>query len=720
MMLRIVAAPLAACCAVIWSVCAPEAAAQGWNDARTAALVARATARRAQQLADTALIDYKADAHGYVTFLAQVGQGFPEPPKIVKADELVLQVYWRAPNLSKQIIQGRRDTLLLPTDIQYHRDHLAIVQNNFPNVIRVGEGDEVRDVPHPLSAAGLRMYDFHISDSLRYRLPDRTIEVYEVKVKPKDDRSAGVIGAVYIDTAGAQVVRMAFSFTRAALLDASLEDVSIVLENGLIEGRFWLPRHQEVEIRRTGTWMDYPVRGIIRGRWEISQYQINVHFSPALFAGDEIVQLPPAQQKLYPWPYPRILDSLPPDVRAVTDEDVQRVQAEARSLVRKQALQRTQSSVLAARGLSQLVHFNRVEGVAVGLGATQRLGAGVSITGRAGYGLADHDWKGQLSLAWQSATGTQARVFSGRDLRDVGDVQERSGAANSLAAQEFGSDYVDPYEATALGGQLQLRKVGGIDWNIRGAAEKPRTLAVHAAPVVNRFLPTVAVDERRSLRFSVSAEHPTALALLGTELRWTAELREATPLDPGTCAVTIGPPPLQQVGSACVGSYQTLRAFLMADVERPFGAQRFVARSFAGAVSARNDLFPSQELVYFGGPVTAPGYEFHEFVSRAAVSQRVEWQTPIPFPSISLGRFGRSPRDATLAPFANLLFTRPFEQDVRGGGAPLSPHVTGVYPSAGVGLLTLFDLLRVDVARGIRRGRWTLSVDVNSEFWSIL
>ncbi|HMI56062.1 MAG TPA: hypothetical protein VK494_07745, partial [Gemmatimonadaceae bacterium] len=95
---------------------------QAWNDLRTRALVEHATERRASQLADTALVDYKATAHGYVTFLAQFGEGFPEPPKIVKADELGLEVYWHAPDLSKQRIMGRRDTLLLPTDINYHRD----------------------------------------------------------------------------------------------------------------------------------------------------------------------------------------------------------------------------------------------------------------------------------------------------------------------------------------------------------------------------------------------------------------------------------------------------------------------------------------------------------------------------------------------------------------------------------------------------------------------
>src|SRR2546421_276596 len=93
-----------------------------WNSPGVRTLVERATARRAQQLADTGLADYHARAHGYLTFLAQVGAGFSEPPRVVKADELALDVYWKAPAMSRQIIIGRRDTLLLPTDISYHRD----------------------------------------------------------------------------------------------------------------------------------------------------------------------------------------------------------------------------------------------------------------------------------------------------------------------------------------------------------------------------------------------------------------------------------------------------------------------------------------------------------------------------------------------------------------------------------------------------------------------
>src|SRR5688572_19390621 len=196
-MTRFLAATMAACGIALVALLPARVVAQTWNDPRTLGLVARATERRAQQLADTGLVDYKASARGYLTFLAQLGEGFPEPPKIVKADELALEVYWRAPDLSKQRIVGRRDTLLLPTDISYHRDHLGIVQNNFPDIIRLGEGDEVSDVPHPLSTRGAAAYDFAITDSLRVRHSNRSVDAYRVSVRPRDDRAAAAVGAVY-------------------------------------------------------------------------------------------------------------------------------------------------------------------------------------------------------------------------------------------------------------------------------------------------------------------------------------------------------------------------------------------------------------------------------------------------------------------------------------------------------------------------------------------
>ena len=236
---------------------------------------ARGSARRQLIQADTSLRSYQARAHGFVFFLAQVGQGLTEPPRLVKADELQLEVYWRAPSLSKQTILGWRDGTWLPTDINYHRDHLGVVTNNYGNRIRIGGGDEVRDVIHPLSPEGLGRYDFALQDSLELQANTRTVRVYEVAVRPKSFAEPLVIGTLYLDVETAEVVEFRFSFTPSSYLDAELEDISIVLENALYEGRYWLPERQEIEIRRRTTWLDFPARGIIQGRWEIGDYELN-------------------------------------------------------------------------------------------------------------------------------------------------------------------------------------------------------------------------------------------------------------------------------------------------------------------------------------------------------------------------------------------------------------------------------------------------------------
>ena len=129
--------------------------AQAWNSAEALALIRRGIERRQVAQADPALQSYHTRAHGFVLFLAQVGKGLGGPPRLVKADELNVEVYWQAPNRSKQVILEWRDGRFLPTDINYHRDHLGIVTNNFGDLIRIGEGDEVKDAVHPLSPAGL-------------------------------------------------------------------------------------------------------------------------------------------------------------------------------------------------------------------------------------------------------------------------------------------------------------------------------------------------------------------------------------------------------------------------------------------------------------------------------------------------------------------------------------------------------------------------------------
>ena len=701
-------------------VAAPRsvAAQRAWNDSTTRLLVQRATERRARQLADSGLVDYSAQAHGYLTFLGQLGDGFPLPPKVVKADELMLEVYWRAPNYSKQWILGRRDTLLLPTDINYHRDHLGIVQNNFPDIIRLGDGDEVQDVAHPLSPRGLATYDYQLSDSLRFEIPGRIIDVYEVRVRPTNDREPAAVGAVYIAKDDGQIVRMAFSFTRSALKDPQLEDVSIVIENSLIEGRFWLPRRQDIEIRRTGSWMDFPARGIIRGRWEIREYRVNQGETVALTPGPEILFAPPQRRARFRWSDSSIMAGIPSDVRIANDADVRQVQEEARRLVRGQALQRSRGTLPSARSMSDLVRVTRAEGLALGGGLRRRVGAGVDVGAMLRVGFSDHEPKATLSLGRERADGTAIRLRAYREYAEAGDEAETSRVRNSLAAQEFGSDYTQPFDTRGLAATVQLGAYAGMRWKFDGGYEWQQGVGVAAHPSQGRYAPTLAAYRGRGGRLALIADRPAAPWWWGSLLRIRAEARvgelAAWSNDRSSAGDSFDPAP---------GLYW--RGFAVAELSREFGRGQLQLRFAGGAVQAEHQVAP-QLLLFAGGPVSAPGYNFHAFRSRAIASQHVEWRFPVPFRALPLGRWGRIPGEARLAPFAHSVYSAAGvagtlrSPNADGGLVAGAPYRRGWYPSVGVGALALFDLVRVDVARGLRNGRWTFGIDISRDFWSIL
>ena len=696
-------------------VMASRLGAQAWDDPRVLTIVRQATDRRVQQLTDSGLAGYQATAHGYVTFLAQLGVGFRELPRVVKADELALEVYWRAPDISKQRIVGRRDTTLLPTDIQYHLDHLGIIQNNFPATIRLGEGDEVRDVPHPLSGPGLQSYHFALTDSLRITIPGRVIDVYEVQVRPRNEQRPGVIGAVYLDRDEARVVRMAFSFTRASFLDRMLEDVSIVLENGLVGTRFWLPRRQEVEIRRVLSWLDYPVRGIIRGRWEIGDYAVNAELVTVPYVGPEITSAPPAQLRAYPWATPRLVDSLPEESRIPTPSEIRRVQEAARLLVREQGLNRKRG-VLAARGASDLVRFDRTSGLALGTGVSAQFGGGWIADLRGRFGFGDHRARGSLSVGWQSRGGAALKVFASDDVRDAGDVVERSMLMNSLAAQEFGSDFTDHFGVRELGvvGALPW---GPTHWTLTLAKAKHVPLALHAGSFAGSFRAAFDAAAQQTYSADLRLDVPTA-TFWGLEWQFRAVARSSTEF-PGERIACAAP-------TICTANYEVVRLTAAARVERSFGPIQLLHETFAGVLSGGTVL--AQDLFFLGGPVSAPGYAYHSLVGAGTQSHGFEARFPVPVPRVSLGRFGRLPARAMLAPHWTVAgmhqvgagmeikrgtFPAPATDPFRSTG-------TGWYQSAGVSLIAAFDLLRLDVSRALPTGRWMFSIDVTRPFWSIM
>lgn len=656
---------------------ATRAAAQDWNSDSALALARRAIDRRAQAAVDTALRDYKAHAHGFLFFLGQFGEGLTAPPRLVKADQLELEVYWKAPALSKQRIIGWRDRAELPTDINYHRDHLGIVQNNFGSAIRLGEGDEVRDVPHPLSGRGTELYDFALGDTSAIVLPQREVRVVALRVRPKDFTTAAIVGTLFVDVESAELVRMAFNFTPKAYLDQSLEDVSIVLDNALLENRFWLPYRQEIEIRRRATWLDIPARGIIRGRWEIDSYQFNLGTADSWFRGEEIVALPKAVRDSFPWS--GSLDSAIQDVaEPVRENDLQQVRAEVSRIVGRRAMSGLKRERLGARSISELVHVNRVEGFTLGAGFVKRTrDDGFELRMLGSYGFSDGEGKGLVELT--SADGLELSAY--REVRDIGDTRVIAPLLNSIASQEFGDDYGDYYRAT--GAELGVRRGIGArgEWRLSARYEQLASLTVHATPATGVYRPNpVVVDDA----------YTTAVLTLRRRSEGFAVRRDVA--GETTLEVTKDYARLSGTGHVLL----------------PLGSTRLLTRVEFGLAS---EHLPQHRLFVLGGRATLLGDEFREWGGKSAALVHVEWRVPVPFVGLSAGP-AQTPGTITLAPY---VATGWAAGPLPGPWQPTS----GARVTLGLGAEWL-GLFRLEAGYGVQSGHVHVAFDITRDFWDIL
>jgi hypothetical protein len=659
--------------------------AQSWNSEPARALARQGMEIRQEAQADSALRSWRTLAHGFVFFLAQIGDGLTKPPRLVKADELDVEVYWQVPGRSKQIILGWRDGKFLPTDIDYHRDHLGIVTNDFGDVIRIGEGDEVRDVPHPLSPAGLNLYQFALGDSLTIRTATGEIRVRELRVRPLDFTAALVVGSLYLDVPSGRVVRFRFSFTPAAYLDRQLEDISVMLENSLVEGRYWLPFRQEIEIRRRTSWLDFPARGIIRGRWEIGDYEIGIAIPPAVLAGREIGGLEAPRPDDPRWTVPlrvAIAGAEPPLDR----RDIQELRTEVERIAGSRALSGLPAGRLALGSISDLVHVNRVQGLTFGLGSTFRVGDNrVRLRPRVGFGTADERFTGGLEIEL-GLGGSALTAFGERRISDLSEIPVISGFLNSFRAQEGGDDAGDYVLLDAVGARFR-RSLGGLTaLTLEAAVERSQSLEVRAEPSDGAYRPNPALGAG-SYRLG----------------RLTLERAGAAPPSSGLAgrlSIEAGGGPSDYVRAAGGLSWLV-----------PLGRTQLLIKADGGVGT---EGLPAYRSFVLGGRGTLVGEPFRAWGGREFALGRAEWRLEVPVPAIPLGSFASTGRTMTVAPFVAAGWaSRPL------AGLPWNGS-DGVRPVAGLAVEWLMRLIRVEAGVGLRDGEFGVTVDLHPEWWGIL
>jgi len=659
----------------------------GWNAPLALDLVARARATRAGTLGDSSLRSYQSRAEGYVYFYADRPE--VEERTLIRTDQLALEVLWKAPGQSRQRIVGRRDEKALPTTINYHLDHLSVVQDEFEDVIRIGDGDEVSDVAHPVAPGAEEVYDYRVADSLTLAFGGQEqVRVYEVQVRPKRPDLPGFVGTIFLDRERASIVRMAFSFTPSSYVDPYLDYIRISLDNALWMEEFWLPYQQEAEIRRELPQLDFLAGSVIRARFRVRDYQFNVPLPDLLFAGRTLVVNAGPREVLEAFDFERGLYDDLEEAGLAPSGSLADIEQQVRDIGMRRALSGLAPVRLHLGGASDLLRHNRAEGWAVGAGTTIRLpstlddGARLRLVGGWAFG-AERAW-GRAEVTLAPGAGDEVQL-AGRfdELVDIGPIPGASRLVNSLAGLRD-EDYLDPWVERSMAATWSHALGGG------PLAEHPATLVASAS-----------VARQRSAELATGVD----------------DFRPLRPIDDGTFGrVAVG----LETGSPTQG----LRIRTSLGVGFGEGRRWVEPRLHAGWRSQpipgtwthSLDLdagwvsrqAPAQARYLLGGRETLPGHPYRTAGGDAFLLLRARSSRPIWTPWVT-GHL-----------LASAGWTGDLGEPAALDGWALDGGAENLRGSLGVGVGLFWDALRFDLARGVPDGDWAVVFSVRPDFRSWL
>jgi len=662
-------------------------------------LVHRAVERRMLPLEDSLLQSYAGRAEGHVHFLADRMDGSDPIP--LRVDQVALDLFWMAPNRTRQEIRGLRAEELLPIrDFRYYQDRLTVIQNGFGDIIQVGQGMDVRSVPHPLARYVQEFYDYALGDSVTVRLPGmpEAVRVVEVRVRPRDSSLPAFVGSLFLDAATGGISKLEFTFTPTSYVDRRIDRVQITLEHGLWQGKWWLPFRQQVEVRREIPELDIRVQSVIQGILTVEEYTFNQELPVALFTGSRVGLPGPDGED--PSHFRRGLFA-EMEAQGLQRLDLALVEAEARALVRDRTLSGLPTTRIHWDRLSSLVRANRAEGVFAGGGLSRTLGADTRVSLLGGWAAGAHSASGTARVRHQRPGGPVLWLeVRGRGIQDVGQTAGLDPLLNTVSTLLLGHDAMDPYRVHGGSVGVEWRRHGGRARSLELRSERHRALPQHwiSGPFgdPNPFRPIPRVDDgertvlRGELRGPVWEDRLQGLnARLGVE---------AGVFNEGG------------IGRLSGGVGLTRRA--------PDGSRRKSLELEAGAQWGQ---IPLQDRFLLGGMGTLPGFAYRAWGGNrfALLTGEIEegvvpgWVTLRGVAAAGAVGGGATPPPAESSCLDGS--SCPTPRPVPGSLGP-----SGLRTSVGGGLGLVRGILRVDYLWGLGReggGSWSISVNPAFRPW---
>ena len=661
---------------------------RAWNQTEALEIIRRGQELRSQIAIDSLFRDYQAEATGHVYFFAD---GISQEDRIlIKADQVALDVFWSAPDNTKQIIVGQRDEKILPTNIQYHLDHLTVIQDDFGSSFYLGGGDEIAGVVHPLSLNATDTYDFQISDSISISLPSsEDIKVYQLKVRPKNLDNPGVTGILHLQDVTGAVVHMSLTFTPSSYIDESLDYIRIITDNSIWNGRHWLPYDQKIEIRRESTLLDLPIGTTIQTHFRIRNYKFNQDLPSNFFSGSSIVSLPSSKKSQHIFDT-GLLEGLS-EANYTSSVDMDQVRNLALELSGTKSLTKWKQSRLFVPTLSSMYRRNRAEGSFFGIGNSLQIRPDWKLQSNIGYAKGSKSLVLSSTLRKEQTRGYFSFQTFRKQLNDIGVMLPgSSGAMNSLASALIQQDYLDPYFSSGIKankswsiGSNHSMKISGA-WERHWSAENIME-GYPSESGLNREIRPINDGNHQYLEFTY------------------------TNMTAGTGLLTRF---ISSVGNMNEDLYANIYTDIQAQKHLP--KMKTDVRTWLRAGLSKGTNSPQFQYL-LGGRHTLPGYNYRSFRGHRFALLSGEINRSIWSPWLTLRIFGSTGITGNFySPTTTTDVISSFE---------LSKGTTtnGFKTSIGMGLGFGWDLLHLNVGRGVdERGKWEFTIAADHRFWDWL
>lgn len=521
-----------------------------FSSAAVRQLVERAMARR--HAGDSLVSDYRAT----VQYRLSVGFGRRVWSRVSPSavEEQVARVQWQRPNDIRVDVIGRRSRSragifelssvwdrpwFVPRGVD---DSLRIFSNDFP----------ATGALHPLAGAGPQWYRYALTGGLTVTPGGGgTLRLLRVEVTPRRTGPALIAGQMWIDSASAEVVRLAFRYVGTALwvrprpgphgLDSArarrlnrlgnrVVNVDVDLEYGLQEGRYWMPYRQVIAGK-----VRVPVVGDLvipfQAVTTFDDYQINTGRPIAFTVRSDSVDRaalrtlrrarrevrrglagePPDSLRSWDFggrwgggryelhrPSNAELDRYHgwPDSLAMKNDPaearrIREMEAELARLAERlpAVLTGERTHGIAYERLSDVLRYDRVQGLSAGLGYRVRAPGlrFADLFGTIRYGFSDERVTGRLTLRHDAPAG-RLTLSGYREVVDLDPFSPGHGLGNTLDALFVAHDNADYALAAGGSATFETSLRAGLDLVLGAKLEREQSVSRRARSAVNDLL----------------------------------------------------------------------------------------------------------------------------------------------------------------------------------------------------------------------------------------